>query len=134
MLTAGPEEPTALVRLGARGRAEPNTRATMVELHDGLTAESQNRWPSLAFDLGAVNGLLSPFLPAGFYYKTFMAPRGGWKLYEKIIRRAAGLGTPRASPIPTSTRSTMPIATCWWWAAVLRAWPRHWPRRAWARA
>ncbi|HKO08681.1 MAG TPA: sarcosine oxidase subunit alpha family protein [Alphaproteobacteria bacterium] len=100
VLTAGPEEPTALVRLGARGRAEPNTRATMVELHDGLAAESQNRWPSLAFDLGAVNGLLSPLLPAGFYYKTFMAPRGGWKLYEKIIRRAAGLGTAQREPDP----------------------------------
>ena len=93
VLTAGPEEPSALVRLGGRARAEPNTRATMVELHDGLAAESQNRWPSLAFDLGAVNDRLAPFIPAGFYYKTFMGPRGWWMFYERLIRKAAGLGT-----------------------------------------
>ncbi|HUI17127.1 MAG TPA: sarcosine oxidase subunit alpha family protein, partial [Alphaproteobacteria bacterium] len=70
-----------------------NTRATMVELHDGLAAESQHRWPSLAFDLGAVNDRLAPFIPAGFYYKTFMGPRGWWMFYERLIRKAAGLGT-----------------------------------------
>ncbi|MCU0906877.1 MAG: sarcosine oxidase subunit alpha family protein [Rhodobacteraceae bacterium] len=89
----GPEEPNGLVGLGQAGRFEPNARATQVELHDGLMAESQNRWPSLAFDVGAVNGLAARVLPAGFYYKTFIHPRPFWKhLFEPVIRRAAGLG------------------------------------------
>ncbi|MGO7420083.1 2Fe-2S iron-sulfur cluster-binding protein, partial [Rhizobium ruizarguesonis] len=67
ILTAGAAEPNALVTTGNGGRTEPNTRATMIELYQGLTAKSQNRWPSLGFDVGAVNGLLSPFLSAGFY-------------------------------------------------------------------
>ncbi len=93
ILTAGAAEPNALVTLGTGDRTEPNARATMVELHDGLTAVSQNRWPSLGFDIGAINGWLSPFLGAGFYYKTFMWPAAFWeKLYEPIIRKAAGLG------------------------------------------
>ncbi len=93
VLTAGAAEPNALVTLGHDGRTEPNCRATMVELHDGLDAVSQNRWPSLRFDVGAVNSLLSPLLGAGFYYKTFMWPAAFWeKLYEPLIRRAAGLG------------------------------------------
>ena len=91
--TAGPEEPNALVTLGRGGRTEPNIPATTIELYDGLEARSQNRWPSLNFDLMAVNSLLKPFFPAGFYYKTFMWPRSFWyRLYEPIIRRAAGLG------------------------------------------
>jgi sarcosine oxidase subunit alpha len=90
--TAGPEEPNALVRLRHGARAEPNTRATMIELFEGLVAESQNRFPSLDLDFGAAASLLAPLLPAGFYYKTFMWPRRGWKLYEYFIRRAAGLG------------------------------------------
>ncbi|MCZ4094043.1 sarcosine oxidase subunit alpha family protein [Sinorhizobium psoraleae] len=93
ILTAGASEPNALVTIGRRGRTEPNTRATVQELHEGLEARSQNRWPSLDFDVGALNGLLSPFLGAGFYYKTFMWPAPLWeKLYEPFIRRAAGLG------------------------------------------
>ncbi|MBB3524297.1 sarcosine oxidase subunit alpha family protein [Rhizobium sp. BK456] len=93
ILTAGAAEPNALVTTGSGGRTEPNTRATMIELYEGLTAKSQNRWPSLGFDIGAVNGLLSPFLSAGFYYKTFMWPAALWeKLYEPVIRKAAGLG------------------------------------------
>jgi sarcosine oxidase subunit alpha len=93
MLTAGAAEPSALVTVGTGGRTEANTRATMIELHDGLVAQSQNRWPSLNFDIGAMNGLLSPFLSAGFYYKTFMWPAGFWeKVYEPLIRKAAGLG------------------------------------------
>ncbi|MDW9416688.1 sarcosine oxidase subunit alpha [Sinorhizobium meliloti] len=93
ILTAGAAEPNALVTVGRGGRAEPNTRATMQELYEGLEAQSQNRWPSLDFDIGALNGLLSPFLGAGFYYKTFMWPAPLWeKLYEPVIRRAAGLG------------------------------------------
>lgn len=93
ILSAGPEEPNALVELRAGARREPNTRATVIELHHGLEAASQNRWPSLAFDLLSVNGLISPALVAGFYYKTFMWPASFWeKLYEPLIRRAAGLG------------------------------------------
>lgn len=95
LLTAGPEEPNALVELRAGARREPNNRATVVELFAGLEARSQNRWPSLAFDLGAVNSLLAPMLVAGFYYKTFMRPAALWeRLYEPAIRRAAGLGRP----------------------------------------
>ncbi|MFL5178790.1 MAG: 2Fe-2S iron-sulfur cluster-binding protein, partial [Microvirga sp.] len=93
LLAAGPEEPNALVELGTGARREPNTRATGIELYDGLEALSQNRWPSLAFDLSAVNSWFSPLIKAGFYYKTFMWPAALWeKLYEPLIRRAAGLG------------------------------------------
>ncbi len=93
VLTAGSSEPNALLTIGTGGRREPNTRATMQELYGGLVAESQNRWPSLQHDIGALNGLLSPFLGAGFYYKTFMWPKSFWeKVYEPFIRRAAGLG------------------------------------------
>ncbi|WP_137131706.1 sarcosine oxidase subunit alpha family protein [Rhizobium sp. FY34] len=93
IVTAGAAEPNALVTIGEGARREPNTRATVAELYDGLTAASQNRWPSLRYDIGSVNGLLSPFLSAGFYYKTFMWPKAFWeKLYEPLIRRAAGLG------------------------------------------
>ncbi len=93
ILSAGPEEPNALVELRAGARREPNTRATVTELYHGLEARSQNRWPSLAFDLLSVNGLVSPALVAGFYYKTFMWPAAFWEtLYEPLIRRAAGLG------------------------------------------
>lgn len=93
ILTAGSEEPNALVELRSGARREANTRATVAELFDGLEARSQNRWPSLAFDVGAINSLLAPIFVAGFYYKTFMWPAALWeKLYEPAIRRAAGLG------------------------------------------
>jgi sarcosine oxidase, subunit alpha len=94
VLAAGAEEPNALVAVRRdAARYTPNLRASQVELYQGLTAVSQNRWPSLAFDLGAVNDLLAPFIPAGFYYKTFMWPRRAWRtLYEPRIRAAAGLG------------------------------------------
>ncbi|MGC1388251.1 MAG: 2Fe-2S iron-sulfur cluster-binding protein, partial [Steroidobacteraceae bacterium] len=94
ILTAGAEEPNALVTLSRdAARYTPNLRATQIELYDGLAAHSQNRWPSLAHDFGRVNDALSAFFPAGFYYKTFMWPRKAWKLlYEPFIRRAAGLG------------------------------------------
>jgi NADPH-dependent 2,4-dienoyl-CoA reductase/sulfur reductase-like enzyme len=72
IVTAGPAEPNALVTIGTGARRDPNTKATVAELYDGLAATSQNRWPSLAFDIGAVNDRLSRFLSAGFYYKTFM--------------------------------------------------------------
>ncbi len=100
-VTAGSAEPNALMTIGSGARAEPNVRATVAELYDGLTAVSQNRWPSLSFDIGAINGLFSPMLGAGFYYKTFMWPAALWeKLYEPVIRRAAGLGklTMQADP------------------------------------
>ncbi len=94
VLSAGSEEPNALVELRTGGRQEPNTRATVAELYDGLAAQSQNRWPSLRFDALAINDRLSSFFAAGFYYKTFMWPKSFWeKLYEPIIRRAAGLGS-----------------------------------------
>src|SRR6266851_7307289 len=93
LLSAGSEEPNALVELRSGARREPNTKATTVELFDGLEATSQNRWPSLAFDVHAINQLAGPLLVAGFYYKTFMWPAAFWeKLYEPAIRRAAGLG------------------------------------------
>ncbi|MEL6375765.1 MAG: 2Fe-2S iron-sulfur cluster-binding protein, partial [Pseudomonadota bacterium] len=93
VFTAGSEEPNALVELREGAQKEPNTRATMVELFDGLTAKSQNHRGSLKHDLLAINDLLSPFLSAGFYYKTFMWPKAFWeKLYEPVIRAAAGLG------------------------------------------
>ncbi len=92
--TAGSEEPNAIVELRTGPRKEPNTRATTIELFDGLVAKSQNRWPSLAFDAMAINNLFSPLLSAGFYYKTFMWPASFWtNVYEHVIRRAAGLGT-----------------------------------------
>ena len=100
-MTAGSEEPNAIVELRTGAAQEPNTRATTAELFDGLVAKSQNRWPSLAFDAMAINDRLSNFLTAGFYYKTFMWPAAFWeKLYEPIIRKAAGLGTLSHEPDP----------------------------------
>ena len=94
VVTAGSEEPNAIVELREGARKEPNTRATTAELFDGLRADPQNCWPALQLDAMAINDLLSPFLTAGFYYKTFMWPAAFWeKLYEPIIRRAAGLGS-----------------------------------------
>ena len=97
---AGAEEPNAIVQLETGARTQPNQRATRVELYDGLTAASVNCWPSVNFDLGAVNNLLKRLLPAGFYYKTFMWPPGFWMRYEYFIRRAAGLGKAPAAPDP----------------------------------
>ena len=107
ILTAGPEEPNALVELRSGARREPNTRATTIEMFDGLEAASQNRWPSLRFDLLSVNSLLTPFFPAGFYYKTFMWPPSFWeRVYEPFIRRAAGLGRAAAEPDPDHYEQT----------------------------
>ena len=94
ILSAGPEEPNALLDVSRdSARRQPNVRATVQEVFDGMKVESQNRWPSLAFDVGAVNDLMSPFFAAGFYYKTFMWPKKAWHgIYEPFIRRAAGLG------------------------------------------
>ena len=93
ILTSGSEEPNALVQLRSGAHQEPNTRATVTELFDGLTATSQNHRGSLEYDLMAVTDLMAPFLSAGFYYKTFMWPKAFWeKLYEPAIRKSAGLG------------------------------------------
>jgi len=92
IMTAGVEEPNALVTVGEGGRAEPNTRATDVFVYEGLVAKSQNRWPNLSFDVGAVFGLAAPALSAGFYYKTFFGSAKKWMFYEYFIRKAAGLG------------------------------------------
>ncbi|RWM30604.1 sarcosine oxidase subunit alpha family protein [Mesorhizobium sp.] len=101
IFSAGAEEPNALVTLGTGGRREPNLPATMLELADGMVAESQNRWPSLAFDVQSLNSLFAPFLSAGFYYKTFMGPtRRAWIFYEHFIRKAAGLGKAAMEPDP----------------------------------
>jgi len=103
---AGVEEPNALMSVGVGASRQPNLQATTVELSDGLVAQSQNRWPSLSFDLQSINQLAAPVLGAGFYYKTFMGPvRGAWKLYERVIRKAAGLGRPPTGedPVPSET-------------------------------
>ncbi|WP_127903281.1 sarcosine oxidase subunit alpha family protein [Solirhodobacter olei] len=93
VVASGAEEPNALMNLGEGGRFEPNQRATTTELFAGLTAASQNHWPSLEFDVGVLNNTAARFLPAGFYYKTFMAPRPAWKhVFEPFIRQSAGLG------------------------------------------
>ncbi|WP_147124350.1 sarcosine oxidase subunit alpha family protein [Shimia ponticola] len=93
VLTAGSEEPNALVTIGSGAGQEPNVRATMQELYEGLEARPQNAWPSLDWDVLEINDLISPFLSAGFYYKTFMWPKAFWeKVYEPFIRNAAGLG------------------------------------------
>ena len=93
VVAAGPEEPNALMNLGEGAAFEPNARATTTPLFDGLVSASQNHWPSLEFDVGAINKHLSRFLPAGFYYKMFMYPRAAWKhVYEPFIRHSAGLG------------------------------------------
>ncbi|MGY6567719.1 MAG: sarcosine oxidase subunit alpha family protein [Salinarimonas sp.] len=111
VMTAGPEEPNALVTLGEGARREPNTRATTIALHQGLVAESQNRWPSLDVDLLSLNQLIAPFLSAGFYYKTFMWPRAFWeRVYEPLIRRAAGLG--RAAQAPDPDHYEKAVAHC----------------------
>ena len=98
VMTDGPEEPNALVQLGSGAAGEPNARATQVEIYQGLSAASQNCWPNLNFDVGAVNGLLGALIPAGFYYKTFMWPARWWMKYEYFIRQAAGLGRAPSGP------------------------------------
>ena len=100
IIASGAEEPNALMGVGEGARFEPNQRATTTELHDGMVARSQNHWPSLDRDIGAVNAWVADKIPvfsAGFYYKTFLFPRIAWKhLYEPVIRQSAGLG-----PAPT---------------------------------
>ncbi len=90
---AGVDEPNAKMQVVINGHSEPNINATEIELVEGLSATSQNCWPSVEFDVGAINNFLNRFFPAGFYYKTFMWPKSFWyKVYEPFIRKAAGLG------------------------------------------
>ena len=111
VLTAGSEEPNALVTLGRGAGAVPNARATVAEIFDGLEVRSQNRWPNLTWDAMAVNDLVAPILSAGFYYKTFMWPRAFWEgLYEPLIRRAAGLGA--LSGLPNDEAYEKAFAFC----------------------
>ncbi len=101
IVTAGTEEPNAIMQLGEGARAEPNPLATMVELRDGLVARSVNAWPSVDKDAMALLAPLSRLFAAGFYYKTFMAPAPAWRrLYEPLIRRAAGFGNAPDAPDP----------------------------------
>jgi sarcosine oxidase, subunit alpha len=100
IFTAGGEEPSAIVQVGTGNATQPCMKATEVELHDGLIASSVNGWPSLAFDLGAAADFFSGLLPAGFYYKTFLRPKGVWKTAEKVMRHAAGLGHAPPGPDP----------------------------------
>ncbi len=108
ILAAGTEEPNALVSVNrGPGRATPNLRATGVEIYEGLEAASQNRWPSLGFDVGAINDRFGMFIPAGFYNKTFMWPRSFWeRVYEPAIRRMAGLGNAPTDPDPDHYAAT----------------------------
>ncbi len=93
VLTAGSEEPNALITVGQGAFQDPNVRATTQEVFEGLITKSQNNWPNLQYDILSINDLFSNFLGAGFYYKTFMWPKSFWeKIYEPFIRRAAGLG------------------------------------------
>jgi sarcosine oxidase subunit alpha len=113
VFAAGSEEPNALVTLVRKGFREPNLKATEVEIFQGLTAESQNRFPSLAFDIGATNALAGKLFSSGFYYKTFMGPIRStkfWMLCEHFIRRAAGLG--RAGLVPDTDRYERMNAFC----------------------
>ena len=102
IFSAGAEEPNALVQLARGARTEPNVRATTQELYQGLVASSQNCWPSVHFDIGAINDAVSPLIPAGFYYKTFMWPPTPkwWLRYEHTIRRVAGMGRAASEPDP----------------------------------
>ncbi len=108
LLGSGSEEPNALVSVDrGPGRFTPNLRATNVEIHHGLNAVSQNRWPSLKMDFGAINDRLGMFFPAGFYNKTFMWPRSFWdKLYEPAIRKMAGLGDAPTEEDPDTYAAT----------------------------
>jgi sarcosine oxidase subunit alpha len=100
--TAGAEEPNALLQIARGARTEPNVRATVQELYEGLAAASQNCWPSVRFDVGAVNDVASRLIPAGFYYKTFMWPPTPrwWLKYEHVIRHSAGMGRSATLPDP----------------------------------
>ena len=101
IMTAGSEEPSAIVQVNNNtALTEPNVRATEIEIYEGLETTSQNCWPSVDFDIGGINNFMSPLLPAGFYYKTFMWPASFWEKYEYLIRHSAGLGKSPTKPDP----------------------------------
>ncbi len=102
IMSCGSEEPNAICQINEDADlTEPNVRATEIELYEGLIASSQNCWPSVKFDIGGINNFISPFIPAGFYYKTFMWPKSFWKrIYEPLIRMSAGLGKSPTKPDP----------------------------------
>ena len=102
IMSCGSEEPNAICQINEdTDLTEPNVRATEIELYEGLKASSQNCWPSVNFDIGGINNFISPFIPAGFYYKTFMWPKSFWKkIYEPLIRWSAGLGKSPTKPDP----------------------------------
>ncbi|RFO98376.1 sarcosine oxidase subunit alpha [Rhodoferax lacus] len=100
IVAAGVEEPNALLTLGSGATTEPNIAATVIETHSSVVARTQNAWPSVAFDLMAVNNKLSSIFVAGFYYKTFMPSLKGWMFFEHFIRKAAGLGKATELPDP----------------------------------
>ena len=102
IMTCGSEEPNAICQINpGTDLTEPNVRATEIELYEGLEASSQNCWPNVNFDIGGINNFISPFIPAGFYYKTFMWPKSFWKnIYEPLIRKSAGLGKSPTLPDP----------------------------------
>jgi hypothetical protein len=113
IVASGGEEPNALVNLGQGATHEPNQRATTTELFDGLTATSQNHWPSLEWDIGEVNALAARFLPAGFYYKTFMHPRPSGNTSSSRSsgsRRASAARRTRNTPTPTGTSISTPMS------------------------
>ncbi len=119
IVTAGVEEPNAVVQLETGAYTVPNARATEVELYQGLVATSVNAKPSIENDRMAINQKFARFIPAGFYYKTFMWPRKFWPKYEEVIRDAAGLGkAPEACWTRTVTTNALRIATCWWSAGA----------------
>lgn len=119
ILAAGVEEPSALVTVGEGNRREPNVRASDVFVYPGMVATSQNAWPSLTFDVGAINSLAAALIPAGFYYKTFFGPPSRWMLYEHFIRRAAGLGAPPREADPDTYGHRSAFCDC----AVIGAGP-----------
>jgi len=100
IMAEGVEDPSALVALGQRGQHEPNTRATMTTLTDGLVARAQNCWPMLRWDAAALSAPFAAFMPSGFYYKTFMSPPHLWPLHETVLRRMAGMGSSPTEPDP----------------------------------
>ena len=102
IMSCGSEEPNAICQVNDQTDfTEPNVRATEIEIYEGLQANSQNCWPNVNFDIGGINNFISPFIPAGFYYKTFMWPKSFWKnLYEPLIRMSAGLGKSPTKPDP----------------------------------
>ncbi len=102
IMSCGSEEANAIFQVADNtNRTEPNVRATELEIYEGLNVKSQNCWPSVNFDVGGVNNFISPFIPAGFYYKTFMWPKNFWKnVYEPLIRKSAGLGKSPTQPDP----------------------------------